>query len=124
VRSRLHELMFWVGAPHTMHGPSRRSVAKALYVVGGYLSRVRTPRRTRRLVGYDQENHRLITEPGAWRWSPCRTSMRMLKLSMRLDWDHWDHWALQHRECNPEPCRECGGCKCEPTIDPDGEISE
>jgi hypothetical protein len=42
-----------------------------------------------------------------------RPVLRMLRaLSMQLDWDHWDCWAVVHEGCDPMPCEVCGGCRC------------
>lgn len=97
----------------------RRRLAKTLYWIGGKLSKIQTPRKTYRLVS----THPFVTEPAGRRWSSCQTSMRFLQWSMRLDWDHWGHWALQHNDCEPQPCPQCGGCFC-PEEDDEQEAEE
>jgi hypothetical protein len=46
------------------------------------------------------------------RWESCRTTWRLVDLSQDIDPRHWDHWALQHNDCDPMPCLECGGEIC------------
>lgn len=87
----------------------KRALAKTTYKLGGWLSKVKTPTRTYALVSIDP----FVTEPAGRRWSACGPSMWLLKKSMRLDWEHWDHWALVHDKCNPVPCLDCGGCSCD-----------
>lgn len=88
--------------------PPRRRIAKRLYWLSGWASKVQTPRQTYRITGSDFE-----TEPAGRRWMPCRFSMWLLKQSMRWDPSHWDHWALQHTHCEPTYCVACGGCYCD-----------
>lgn len=87
---------------------AKRASAKALFRVAGLLSRIKTPRRTYTLVS----THPFVTEPSERRWLPCETSVRLIKLSMRLDWEHWDHWACVHDDCHGLPCPDCGGVNC------------
>lgn len=87
-----------------------RGAAKTLFWAAGNLPRIKTPRRTYEIVSFDP----FETERSkGYTWGPCQTSINMLKWSCQLDWDHWDHWALVHNECNPQPCTECGGCRCD-----------
>lgn len=87
-------------------GAGRRA-SKALFRGAGYLSRVKTLHRM-----YDWKGSDEPAEFAGWRWSACNPSMRLLGLSMQLDWDHWDHWACRHDDCGGLPCSECGGVAC------------
>ncbi|HEY9418073.1 MAG TPA: hypothetical protein VIQ30_25215 [Pseudonocardia sp.] len=88
----------------------KRALAKTSYKAAGWLSKVKTPTRTYALVSVDP----FVTEPSGRMWLSCPPSMWLLKQSMRLDLEHWDHWALVHDSCDPVPCAVCGGCGCEP----------
>jgi hypothetical protein len=90
----------------------KTAVAKGVLRVSGWLTRVRTPQRTFRIVEFTEDG--FVTEPSGRVWLPCRTSIWLLKLSSRLDEEHWDHWALKHDECDGVPCMACGGRICEP----------
>lgn len=74
-------------------------IAKITYWLAGKLSRIETERPV-----YTTEG-----EPAGTRRMPCRLSMKMLGWSMRLDREHWDHWALQHKECDGRRCKKCKG---------------
>lgn len=90
---------------------NRRTRAKLAFRLGGYLSRIKTPQRCYELVHTDDGDFE--SRPVGRIWTSCVASVRLEKLSMRLDWDHWDHWALIHDDCDPTPCPECGGCVCD-----------
>jgi hypothetical protein len=92
-----------------------RLVAQAAFYLSGWLSKIQTPKRFHRVVSFRP----FVTEPSGWHLSPCRPSMKLLKVSMRLDWDHWDHWALEHVECDPQPCTVCKGLVCPEEDEPD-----
>lgn len=81
-------------------------IAKALYKISGHLLRIKTYQRLWRWNSVTHETE------AVWRWSACSFSTTMLKWSMKVDRDHWDHWALVHTQCDPTPCTTCGGCKC------------
>lgn len=87
---------------------SRILVAKVLAHLSGILSRFQTNQVSYRVVSWDP----LRTEPSVTVKVPCRASMRLLKLSMRLGGSHWDHFALDHSDCETVKCRRCGGCLC------------
>lgn len=88
----------------------RRTRAKIAFRIGGYLSRIKTLQRTYTLV---DTGGAFKFRPAGRVWTSCALSARLEKLSMQLDWDHWDHWALIHDECDPAPCPECGGGICD-----------
>jgi hypothetical protein len=91
----------------------KRALAKAAYGVGGWLSKVKTPTMSRRLVTADP----FVTDPDRRVWLPCGPSIWLTRKSMQLDWGHWDHWALIHDKCAPVPCAVCGGCSCDDESD-------
>lgn len=99
-------------------GAGRRA-AKAIYWLAGQASRIKTPHRMYTRNGPDQP-----TTFAGWRWSACNPSMRLLDLSMQLDWEHWDHWACLHDECGRGPCPECGGIACPTAEDFEDEEAE
>lgn len=85
-------------------------LARTLFWLGGKLSRIKTPHR---VYEFDFDSFvRGEKGPAERRWLPCGFSIRLLKWSSQLDWDHWDHWALVHDGCASTPCYECGGCVC------------
>lgn len=90
---------------------NRRTRAKLAHRLGGYLSRIKTWQRTYELVDRDEDGFDF--RPVGRTWMSCAASVRLEELAMQLDWDHWDHWALIHDDCDPTPCPECGGCVCD-----------
>jgi hypothetical protein len=90
-------------------GAGRRT-AKTLFKAAGWWSRIKTPHRVHRWNGPAQPS-----TPARWRWAACNPSIRLLQVSMQLDWDHWDHWACINDHCAGVLC-ECGGTVC-PHID-------
>lgn len=98
-------------------GAGRRT-AKAAFYCGSWLIRIKILRRTYQFNGWDKP----FTFAG-WQWRPCNPSMRLVGLSMQLDWDHWDHWACLHEHCAGEPCAECGGVDCPHDDDLDEEVT-
>ncbi len=93
----------------------KRRLSKALYWASGKLSKIKTPRTTYRLISVDP----FITEPAGRHWGPCRAAITTMKWSARLDWEHWDHWSMVHKNCDPVPCAVCGGCVCRIDLDED-----
>lgn len=87
----------------------RTRTAKAVYWLAGKLSRIKTERMTYKLVSCDPVEF----EPAGKSKGSCKLSMDLLVWSQHLDWDHWDHWALQHADCEGERCPRCGGIICE-----------
>lgn len=85
------------------HLGAGRRTAQIIFRISGWLTYIKVPRRVYR---WDDR------KPSGWRWLPCGPAMRLLGLSMQLDWDHWDHWACIHGECEGPPCPECGGTAC------------
>jgi len=85
-----------------------RRLAKAVYWAAGHLSRIKTYRRMYEVVSFTP----VVTKPVGRRWLSCELSMTLLKLSMRLDWDHWDHWALDHTGHPTVLCPGCGAPMC------------
>jgi hypothetical protein len=95
----------------------RRVVAKALYRVGGRLSRVKTYQRFYTLdsMNPDALEGEPICEfsPGGRHWTPCRLSMWLLGESMQIDWDHWPHWTCDYSgRSDAVLCQVCGGMVC------------
>lgn len=104
---------------------NRRWVAQRLYWCAGKLAKIKTRRRTYRLdpVALDAGE---IRDDGTvrWRWLPCRASMKVLGLSMQLDWSCWDHWALNHEGHETVTCTECGYEMCVEYPDGDEEDAD
>lgn len=92
--------------------PPRRRAAKWLYKLSGHAAKIKTRTRTYRLTYINSETGEMRTQPSGHAWVPNPFSMWLLKQSWRLDWDHWDHWALVHDKCEPIPCAVCNGCLC------------
>lgn len=92
-----------------MVAPVRTRAAMLVYWAAGVLSRVRTWQRVYEVATHEPLTVRRLPR----RWASCATSTRLLVLSTRLDPTHWDHWALQHNDCEPRPCTVCGGHICE-----------
>jgi len=88
-------------------GKSRRMTAKAVYHLGGLLGKVKT---RRRVYSWDPDRMDEFL-PAGRRWLPCRLSIWLMQLSMHLDPEHWDHWALEHGRREGIPCK-CGGYDC------------
>jgi len=107
---------------------TRTRVAKTAYWLSGQLRWVKTYQRFYELsppvdpgkmrvkvapgLGED-----LRMEPAGRHWFQCPWSTRLMTWSMRHDWRHWDHWALDHEGCEREgrvavACPECGGFIC------------
>lgn len=94
-------------------------LAKAAYWLAGELSRVKTYRQTYRFanqvewssaVAGDGPLPEMEMEKAGRLWLPCTLSMKMLTLSLALDHEHWDHWALEHSLCEEGlPCHDCDG---------------
>lgn len=93
-------------------------LAKFVYFLSGELTRIKTYRQT-----WTWENPEVFMEAEAGEalpeldmrkagriWMPCRLSMTLLVLSNNLDVKHWDHWALEHMNCEDgQICNDCGG---------------
>jgi hypothetical protein len=51
-----------------------------------------------------------------WRWGTSRLVFKLLRLSERLDRDHWEHWALSGEPCGEDcvqfGCVVCRGVSC------------
>lgn len=65
--------------------PSHRQLAKGAYWLAVKLARIKTPQRTYTLDGTFARTM----------WLPCKLSMKLIHLAMRLDWDHFDHWTCE-----------------------------
>lgn len=76
----------------------KRWLTKATYWVAGILPR--TPQRT-----YRSED---LSQFAGYALRPSSLAMRLLGLGMRLDAEHWDHWAEQPGR-NAQKCPECNG---------------
>lgn len=88
---------------------ARTRLAKTIYWIAGTLARIKTPQRTYRITSFEP----LTTEYAGRRWGAWSWSMKLLKLSARVDPDHWAHWALQHTDkCSGGLCGACGGTLC------------
>jgi hypothetical protein len=87
---------------------AKRSAAQALYWASGKVAKIKTRQTYYKLVSFDP----FTTEVAGRHWVSCRLSMKMMKWSMKLDWEHWDHWACIHEHCDPAPCAVCGGWVC------------
>lgn len=87
----------------------KRALAKLLFTASGWLSRIKTWQRWYELDNSDPPR----TVVGGRHWYDCNLSIKMMQKSLELDWDHWDHWACIHDWCDPHPCPECGGYRCD-----------
>jgi hypothetical protein len=93
---------------------SRRALAKSVFFCAGWLTRVKTYQRYYSMDNLDDlgsDEPLKFTLEGR-HWASCEWSMSLLNFSMQLDWDHWDHWACMHEDCDPFPCTVCGGLAC------------
>lgn len=99
----------------------KRWLARRLVWVSGQLARIKTRQWHYTLISMDP----FVTEKNSTpTWSSCRLSYRVLTAGMRLDWDHWPHWGLEHQECLAGPhytCEVCGGVVCDWDTDDDDE---
>ncbi len=92
-------------------------LAKAAYWLGGELSRIQTNQQTYELVNpqvfvdaaLDGSLPEIETRPAGKMKLPCGLSVKLLSWSQDLDRKHWDHWALQHMECEGTVCSDCNG---------------
>ncbi len=101
----------------------RRWLARRLYWVSGLLAHIKTPQRHYRVVSFDP----FVTEPEPRRtWHSAQFSYRVLTWAMHLDWVHWPHWGLEHKDCLAGPhetCSVCGGVICDYGMDDDEETT-
>jgi hypothetical protein len=93
-------------------------LAKIAYWLSGQLTRIKTNQMTYEWVNPQEwmdsiageELPELDMRPAGKSKLPCRLSMKMLQWSDDLDYKHWDHWALDHTNCNEGyTCTQCGG---------------
>lgn len=89
----------------------KRSLAKAVYRISCRLAQIKTPQRIYS-VDFSEGVHEFTSTYAGIRWLPCSRSFDLMEWAMRLDPDHFDHWALDHSTCNPVPCNECGSPFC------------
>lgn len=92
---------------------NRTRLAKAAFWLSGKLRFIREYRRFYVVTNVDVEKGIFDSEPGGRHWTENRVSMKLLRISMTLDPEHWDHWALVHENCRGYLC-ECGGYICDP----------
>jgi hypothetical protein len=94
---------------------TRTRVARAVFWLSGKLTRIKTPQRFYRIISINEDavgdEPFMVTRRTKRRWHSCRTSTRLMSLSLRIDPLHWDHWALVHDTCAGERC-SCGGNVC------------
>lgn len=84
------------------------AIAKFLYGLGGYLTRVKIPTR---MYEWDSETNEFSRLP--WRWFGWSLGYKIgLGWSPEWDYKHWDHWALDHKGCRPSYCLGCKGYVC------------
>lgn len=88
-------------------------IAKITYWASGQLSRIKTTQQLWKLDEITDDG--IISSPAGRRKLPCRLSVKVLGWSMRLDREHWDHWALKHDDHDGSRCDRCGGIICENT---------
>lgn len=91
-----------------MRVPAKTRVAQRIFWLSGVTSKVKTPQHLWEIVSVEPWETRKLPR----RWTSCRFSGWLLRRSLRLDPYHWDHWALQHTDCQPHPCAVCGGMVC------------
>lgn len=88
-------------------------LGKLLYRVAGWLTKIKVPKRSYELVNAGK----IMDEPPQFvalerTWQPISLSWKFLTWSERVNPQHWDHWALDHSDCNVGKCSECGGDIC------------
>jgi hypothetical protein len=89
----------------------RTHAAKAVYTLGGWLSRVKSYQRVYSMNWDDPDADPEFTPAGRC-WLSCNASLKLLKWSEHIDPGHWEHWALMHDDCPAIPCPSCGGYLC------------
>lgn len=90
--------------------------AQRVAALAGFMGRFWTPQRTYEIANEEEflrggdTPSEIVFKFAGWRMLPCRLSTKLLELSMRLDPEHWDHWALSHCTCDDtKVCPDCGG---------------
>lgn len=103
--------------------PQSTLVAKGLYKLSGLLTGIKTYANFYSIdmeVTADPEGMKdweLHTTYVGRRWGSWQFAYTVLNWSLKLDWEHWDHWALIHETCGWTPCTECKGRICGPFED-------
>jgi hypothetical protein len=90
----------------------RRWLARRLVWLSGQAARIKTRKYYYTVVSFDPWETERSAKP---RWSTWSFSYRLLSWAMHLDWVHWPHWGLDHKECLSGPhevCTVCGGVIC------------
>jgi hypothetical protein len=95
----------------------RTPTARAVYWVGGLLTKIKTYQQTYSYEFDEDAGYARFPEAGR-RWTPIGFAFTVLDWSERLDPRHWEHWALDHSDCELEvgpvgsgsPCSQCGWC--------------
>lgn len=95
--------------------PQNRLVAKSLYRLGGYLSRIKT---YSRIYSLDFDGDDFTSSYIGRRWVGWDLGYKVgLDWAPRWDRKHWDHWALDHSHCGGTYCTTCKGRECGPDGD-------
>lgn len=93
----------------------RTPVAKFVFGMGAVLLHVKTYQPMYELSwrGKGEDEDPAFVSVGK-SWQSIDWSWDLLELSERLDPRHWEHWALDHADCELEcpPCGWCGGVTC------------
>lgn len=93
-------------------------LAKAVYWLSGKVSKIKSYRMTYRLANEEEwlaadGDLEMMFQPDGRQWMPIRLTWTLLSLSNRLDWEHFDHWALKHTgACKAHFCTKCKGMVC------------
>lgn len=93
------------------------ALAKTVYWLSGQASKIKYYGHTYRLANerewLDAEGdmEMMFVKDGR-RWCSIRLTWKLLDLAVKLDHNHFDHWALNHIECAERICMDCGGMIC------------
>jgi hypothetical protein len=87
----------------------KRLLAKLAYRLSVLLFGVKT---YQRVYEMDLNGDEFTSKPAGRAWLPNTLAVKLLSWSQTLDWAHWPHWALEHDDCFPFRCGECGGQLC------------
>lgn len=105
---------------------ARTALAKAVFWLADKLERVKTPRRTHRMIWDGRDGAPRVGDP-EWVWMPCRASLWLFEVAERIDPEHFGHWGIDHVRnggCRTTPCPDCGGLICDLGGDFGGDFGE
>lgn len=103
----------------------RTPLAKAVYWIGGQLTRIKCYQHTYsidpiRVDESDPDGIAWITLPREWH--SFGFAFTVLDWSEAIDPKHWEHWVFVHDDCDPDAecpkCEWCGGTACYRDVEP------